>query len=111
MTEKNIEKQKQFFIEKIAKFCDKCGASYHLDDVQVIQEKNSSTIIHFSCQNCKSNNIANLVSPMGFSTRIPINCDLSVKEFPKFASQDPISLDDVLEVHLCFEDSKGCIRI
>ena len=109
--EKTVDKQKKFFIEKIAKFCDKCGNPYHADDVQIIQEKNSSTIIHFSCRNCKSSNVANLVSPMGFTTRIPMNSDLTVKEFPKFASKETISLDDVLEVYVCFEESKGCLKI
>lgn len=108
---KSIRKQKRFFIDKIAKFCDKCGSSYHLDDVQVIQEKGSSAIIHFSCRNCKSSNIANLVSPVGFTTRIPLNSDLTVNEFSKFASGDTVSLDDVLEVYVCFEESGGCIKI
>jgi len=108
---KDTDKQKKFFIEKIAKFCDKCGSPYHLDDVQIIQEKSSSTIIHFSCRNCKSSNVANLVSPMGFTTRIPMNSDLTVDEFSKFASGETISLDDILEVHVCFEDSEGCVKI
>ncbi len=111
MLNKSLRKQKRFFIDRIAKFCDKCGSPYHLSDVQVIQEKGSSTIIHFSCRNCKSSNVASLVSPMGFTTRIPLNSDLTVDEFPKFASGDIISLDDVLEVYICFEDSKGCVKI
>ena len=109
--EKSINKQKRFFIDRIAKFCDKCGSPYHLDDIQIIQEKNSSTIIHFSCRNCKSSNIANLVSPMGFTTRVPMNSDLTIDEVPKFASRETVSLDDVLEVHVCFEEGKGCIKI
>ncbi len=111
MLDKHIIKQRKFFIEKIAKYCDKCGHSYHLDDVQIIQQNNSSTIIHFSCRNCKSNNIANLVSPTGFTTRIPLNTDLKIKEFSSIASKETVTLDDILEIHMHFEKNKGCIKL
>ena len=111
MFKKSLNAQRKFFIENIAKFCDKCGKAYNLNDVQIIQEKKSSAIIHFSCRNCKSSNIANLVSPMGFTTRIPINSDLSINEFPDFASKETISVDDILEVYIHFEKSKGCIKL
>ncbi len=109
--DKSLRKQKRFFIDRIAKFCDKCGSAYHLSDIQVIQDKGPSAIIHFSCRNCKSSNVANFVSPMGFTTRIPINSDLTMDEFPRFASGETVSLDDVLEVYICFENGKGCVKI
>ncbi len=108
---KSLNTQRRFFIENVAKFCDKCGQPYNLDDVQIVQEQNSSAIIHFSCKKCKSSSIANLVSPMGFITRIPINSDLSFNEFANFASKDTVSLDDILEVYLHFEKHKGCIEL
>jgi hypothetical protein len=108
---KSLTAQQKFFIEKIAKFCDKCGEAYHLDDVQIIQENKSSTIIHFSCRNCKSSNIANIVSPMGFTTRIPVNSDLTLDELSKASSKETVSLDDILDVHMCFEENDGCIKI
>ena len=111
MSNKFLNKQRRFFIENIAKFCDKCGTEYHVNDVQIIQEQKLSAIIHFSCKNCKSSNIANLVSPLGFSTRIPMNTDLLVHEFSSFISKETISVDDILEVHIHFEKNKGCIKL
>ena len=29
----DVEKQKLFFIAKVARFCDKCGKPYEIDDV------------------------------------------------------------------------------
>jgi hypothetical protein len=107
----SLNTQRKFFLENVAKFCDKCGQPYNLDDVQIIQEQSSSAIIHFSCKNCKSSSIANLVSPMGFVTRIPVNSDLNINEFPTFSSKDTVSLDDILEVYLQFEKKKGCIQL
>ncbi len=111
MSNKFLNKQRRFFIENIAKFCDKCGTEYHVNDVQIIQEQKSSAIIHFSCQNCKSSNIANIVSPIGFSSRIPMNSDLSVNEFRDFISKETISLDDILEVYMHFEKNRGSIKL
>lgn len=111
MIKKSITEQQKFFLEHVAKFCDKCGRPYNLNDIQIIQEKESSVIIHFSCKYCKSSNIANLVPPMGLTTRIPINSDLSLNEFSTFTSQDTISLDDILEVHLTLEKDKGNVEL
>jgi hypothetical protein len=111
MIKKSITQQQKFFLEHVAKFCDKCGKAYHLDDIQIIQEKKSSMIIHFSCRYCKSSNIANLVPPIGLTTRIPINSDLSLNEFSKFTSKEMISLDDILDVHLKLEKNKGQVQL
>ncbi len=111
MTDRFVQEQKDFFIEKIARFCDKCGEPYHSEDIKIIQEKAPSVIIHFSCRSCKSSNVASVVYPMGFTTRTPVNSDLKVDEFAKFATGDTVSLDDVLDVHVCFQESKGCVKI
>jgi len=55
---KDLNDKKQFFIDTIAKFCDKCGHPYSVEDLEIIQDTDISSIIHFSCPNCKSNHIA-----------------------------------------------------
>lgn len=107
-TQKN---KKKFCIENVSKFCDKCGASYNLEDIHIIQEVDSSLVIHFFCSRCKSENVASFLPPMGLATKIPINCDLSLKELKNFSSKDVISLDDVLEVHVSLQDNEGYIEI
>ena len=103
--------KKRFCLDNVSKFCDKCGTSYNLDDIQIIQEADSSLLVHFRCGQCKSENVASFLSPAGLTTKIPINCDLELDELKDFAAQSVISLDDVLEVHISLEDSKGCIEI
>lgn len=103
--------KKKFFLDNIAKYCDKCGTPYKLDDISIVQETGSSTIIHFSCQNCKSRNIANFISPLGLTTRIPINSDLSIDELPTFSKRSVISYDDILDVYTKLDDSHGFIEL
>jgi hypothetical protein len=95
----NTKEKKQFFLDSVAKFCDKCGTAYNTDDVNIIQNSGVSVIIHFSCHSCKSRNIATYISPLGMSNRVPINADLSVDEIKKFAKKREVSLEDILEVY------------
>jgi RNase P subunit RPR2 len=96
----NLNQKKQFFIDIIAKFCDKCGTPYTGSDLEIIQDTNISSIIHFSCTNCKSNHIATFIKPMGISNRMPINTDLDVEEISKFANKKETSLEDILEIYM-----------
>lgn len=100
------EDKKQFFINTIAKFCDKCGSPYSPSDLIILQESESSSIIHFSCSNCKSKHLATFLKPMGISNRMPINTDLSEKEIAKFASMKKTSPDDILSIYSFLKKNK-----
>lgn len=95
----NTQEKKQFFLDSVAKFCDKCGTAYNTDDLNIIQNSGVSVIIHFSCHSCKSRNIATYISPLGMSNRVPLNADLDVKEIKKFAKKQEISLEEILQVY------------
>jgi len=95
----NTSDKKQFFLDSVAKFCDKCGTLYLPEDVNIIQNTGVSAIIHFSCHSCKSKNIATFVSPLGISNRVPVNTDLTVGEIKKFVNRNEVSLEDILEVY------------
>jgi hypothetical protein len=99
-----------FFIEAIARFCDKCGAPYSIRDLRIIQESDLSSIIHFSCSNCKSRHIATYLKPIGVSSRMPINTDLSVSEIAIAARRGEIPVDDILQIHNLLE-KKGVVKI
>lgn len=105
------ESKKLFFIDTIAKYCDKCGTAYSTSDVHIVQESNFSSIIHFSCSNCKSNQIATFIKPMGISNRVPVNCDLSINEISSFAQFDKISSDEVLELFTYLEEHEKMVFI
>ncbi|MDD2577903.1 MAG: hypothetical protein PHP96_00755 [Candidatus Dojkabacteria bacterium] len=96
----NTLEKKQFFLDSVAKFCDKCGTPYVLEDVNIIQNTGVLAIIHFSCHNCKSKNMATFVAPLGMSNRVPINTDLSVKEIKKFANKKEVSPEEILEIYM-----------
>lgn len=101
--------KKQFFIDTIARFCDKCGTAYTVEDVNIIQNTGVSSIIHFSCHNCKSKHIATYIAPLGISNRVTVNTDLSVKELKRFAFEKQISTQDILEIYTCLKENPKVI--
>lgn len=105
----NLDDKKQFFIDTIAKFCDKCGNPYSKNDLEIIQDTNISSIIHFSCSNCKSNHIATYFKPIGISNRMPINTDLDVEEIGKFASMKETSVEEILDLYLYLKGKERVI--
>jgi hypothetical protein len=94
-----VESRKSFFINTIAKFCDKCGLPYSPTDLEILQDSGSSSIIHFSCPACKSEHIATFVKSMGIASRININTDLEGNEISKFAMLENTSTDEILEIY------------
>lgn len=100
----NRKEQKQYFIDLIAKFCDKCGIAYSINDLEIIQETPVSSIIHFSCKNCKASHIATFLKPMGISNRVPINTDLNIDEIGKFSRREEISTEEILDIYLYLKE-------
>jgi hypothetical protein len=101
----NKKNQKQYFIDTIAKFCDKCGNPYSIEDLEIIQETPISSIIHFACSNCKASHIATFVKPIGVSNRVPVNTDLKVEEIKRFASREETSTEEILDLYLYLKGS------
>ncbi|MCD4756030.1 hypothetical protein K8R20_00190 [bacterium] len=104
MDERNKE-QKQYFIETIAKFCDKCGNAYSINDLEIIQETPISSIIHFSCKNCKASHIATFLKPMGISNRMPVNTDVGIEEIRRVMSKGGVTTDEVLDIYLFLKEN------
>jgi len=101
--------KKQFFLDTVARFCDKCGTLYVPEDVNIIQNTGVSSIIHFSCHNCKSKHIATLIVPLGISNRVAVNTDLDVKEIESITREKEISTQDILEIYTCLKNNPRVI--
>lgn len=103
----NTTAQKQFFIDSVAKFCDKCSTAYTTDDVNILQNTNLATIIHFTCNKCKAEHIATFMKGLGISQKVPINTDLTAKEVQKFSEMGRISLQEVLNLYKFLKENSS----
>lgn len=94
-----LDDKLNFYIDTVAKFCDRCGSPYSKQDLNIVSDSGVSAIIHFSCSKCKSKHIATFLKPIGVSSRTPINTDLNVKEISKFAGKGVVNSDDILALY------------
>lgn len=106
---KSNDDRKKFFIEHVARFCDKCGRHYDESDIEILQQNDYSVVIHFNCPTCKARHLATFIKPLGITSRVPVNTDLMIDELPKFAGKQSISSDDLLDVHEASKKENFCL--
>jgi len=103
---KNKEDKIEFYLNTVARFCDKCGTKYSPKDLKIIQDNNQSSIIHFNCSKCKSRHIATFVSSLGINSRTSINSDLTVEEISSYSLNSEIRIDEVLDINESLKKDK-----
>lgn len=100
------------YLEKISKFCDKCGSPYSIEDLQVIKKTKSVTIIHFTCSVCKASKfvqVANMHKPEVIQQMA--ETDLKTSELPSFVLKRPVSLNDVIDIYSYLKKKRGRIKV
>ena len=104
----NDENQKKNVVDTIAKFCDRCGTPYSLDDFNIIKSTTAVTIIHFTCHKCKAQHIASISKKNGNMQRMPLLTDLiEDREISKFSHYDRIPLEEVLKLYNYLKKNKN----
>ena len=115
MNEDKINNQnniKQDLLDKISKFCDKCGAPYSTEDLQIIKKTKLLTIIHFKCSVCKASKIVQLSNVYsGDAVQQIINTDLQNSELPTFMSKRAVTINDVIKIYSYLKKNKGRIKV
>lgn len=76
-----------------------CAFSYEKGKVVVLEENNSSHLVHITCQKCKGSILHIIVAtPLGASA-VGIITDLSAMEVVRLRQHPAVSEDDILEFH------------
>lgn len=88
----------------IKAFCYKCGASLDGADVVPIADMHIFTTAHVTCRNCQAESMLT-ITPNGGGV-LPIATDLTPEEIKTVFSKDPISSDEVINVHKALKKEK-----
>lgn len=84
---------------KIIDKCPICKKKLSAEQMKIIEEKDEGMLIYVSCGSCHSNLIFSVVkAPMGLIGQGVVT-DLSENEVIKFKDVQPISQNEILEVH------------
>jgi|GEM_PF-583919 len=98
---------KKFFLQYISQFCDRCGNRYTQKDTHIINQNESSLIIQTICPKCKSTYMSHVIKPFNITRKIPIELDISPKEFKHFFSKKELNTDEVLIYYKKLKDIKS----
>jgi hypothetical protein len=93
------DETKDYFLESIAKFCDRCGTSFNRESVNIVKRAAGQVLLHIKCAKCSASYLASFIRQMGISSRTPFQTDLTIDELKVFSSFDAVSSNEVLDVH------------
>lgn len=93
--------------------CPICGYKYNIDHTQVIDSEQNEglgeakILIHSDCIKCKSSVMFNveIKGPEVFS--VGMVTDLTGKDSSKFKNREPITINEVIDLHRTLKDFKG----
>ena len=93
--------------------CPICGNKYNLDHTEIIESEQDERfgeahmLIHSDCLKCKSSVMFNIEinGPEVFSVNMVT--DLTSGDATKFRNKQPISADDVINIHTTLRKFKG----
>ncbi len=84
---------------KFVSYCPLCNSAYNPLEAKILEERENAHLVHVRCRNCQSAIVALIVSGgLGVSS-IGLVTDLSAEDVLRFKHEDPITIDDVLELH------------
>ena len=84
---------------KLVKECPVCNTRYTTRRAQIVEQTETGYLIYFSCIRCHSSLLANIVEmPFGLVGSAMLT-DLELNEVQKFKNSEPVTVDDVLEIH------------
>lgn len=92
----------KFIQENLQKtFCPKCGSSLVGAKLVTITEAPIALVAHAVCTVCKAESMVT-ITPAG-SGIVPVQSDLTGKEYKKFIGARTVSYDDILDLHLALK--------
>lgn len=82
-------------------FCDKCGARYLQENIEMINNQQDRVTCKIQCGNCGNGFIMSINSPVPgayAARRDPFRSEISSMEIKKFMTFDRIRPDDIISV-------------
>ena len=81
--------------------CPVCNKKYAQESTRVIGGRKGALLVHIKCHSCKSSSLAIISRQGGAGSMISVGMltDLDYDEAREKLSQEPITVDEVLDVH------------
>ncbi|MEX2008281.1 MAG: hypothetical protein WD850_02255 [Candidatus Spechtbacterales bacterium] len=96
--------KKTEFEHKYLGSCSVCGVKFQGRNTEVLSRKPDISHIYAQCARCKSSTVVFILrNTSGFVTTIGMLTDMKKKDILRFRKMNPITGDDVLDLHRILE--------
>jgi hypothetical protein len=85
--------------------CPQCGNLYNNSEVGVLQESDMAVLATITCAKCHYQSVVTLSLGGGMPMNTP--SDLKSTEVNRFLQEEPISTDDLLDIHQYLKKTRG----
>lgn len=94
-----------FFSEagRMVQFCPMCDAEFNPVMARVLEEWPSGSLMLVECRQCKSALLAVMAQTSQGSSSFGFLTDLSADDYVRLSGATPISVDDVIDMHVRLE--------
>jgi len=107
----NNQEPKITNIEKLESYCPLCNMSFYPEKAAVIDESNTSWLLHTTCSQCASSIISlMLVGDVGISS-FGLLTDMTSHEIEKFQKQTLLDEDDLIDLYQALHGQEDFIKI
>ena len=89
---------------KIISSCPACSTKYNSAEIRLLEEKNDSHLVYIKCRKCATSVIALILANHLGVTSMGIVTDLNSEDVMKFRYKDPITTNDVIDLHNFLEN-------
>lgn len=85
--------------------CPVCGSSFQGRQTEILNRREGLSQVYAQCSECKSSIVIFVLrNAIGFITTIGMLTDMTKKDILRFGKMEPLTSDDVLELHQMLEE-------
>ncbi|MDQ5961225.1 MAG: hypothetical protein QG581_146 [Patescibacteria group bacterium] len=87
--------------------CPLCDRKYEPKEMLLLEEERDRTVFHLTCKDCQASTFIFVsAGPMGVAS-FGVLTDVDHTEAKRIFGSDPVSSDDVIEMHRFLKEHKG----
>ncbi len=96
---------------RLISYCPLCHTQYRIHEATVLEEHEDTHLMHVVCRRCSSSIlILMLTGELGVSS-VGLVTDLTGDDVIQLKSQERLTADDVLEIHVLLQESPDALLV
>ncbi len=95
----DMKELKDFVLNNIVAYCDKCGTPYRRKDITVLYNTTNSLVVQLTCSKCGAKYVVQLIRPGNAAQKVPVITDVNPDSIADYIAAGPLNYDSVLAIY------------